>query len=532
MKRSRNARLALLRLIMTTLCCAVIIQLARHATTSEYRQAAQQQGRYVVRLPVSHGTIYDRNFEPLVNRSTEQIAVVNPTGEAVSAILPYLTEPDAFYEQLVYGTPFTCGVSTADIPSKDVFVFDVPVRNEEQPLAQHVIGYTQDGKGVTGLEADFDSILRREKEQTTVTFEVDGTGGVLSGEAALVRNAAEAVEGVVTALDAGIQQICERAAASLKKGCVIVLDADEGDILAMVSVPAYSLSNMEAALTSEDSPLINRALYAYPVGSIFKLIPSASALESGEEDFMYACTGTIKIGTQVFRCHDHSGHGMETLETALIHSCNPYFIAMSQKLSVRNLFETAAAWGFGREIELTDSMSASAGTMPTIPELQLPAEKANFCFGQGKLTASPLHVARMTCAIANGGILPEVRLVRGTTEDGKTVENEQKPEGERVMDAETAERLRRMMIAAAYGSSSFQGLPENTAVGAKTSTAQTGRYDENDVEYCHGWITGFYPAHDPEYVVTVLAEDGGYGNEAAAPVFREIISEMAANGWK
>lgn len=532
MKRKRNPRLALLRLIMTVFCCAVTIQLARHATTAEYKEAAKQQGRYTVRLPATDGTIYDRNFQPLVNRSTEHIAVVNPTGNAVSALLPYLKDTDAFYEQLIYGTPFSCEICTADISSEDVFVFDVPVRNEEEQLAQHVIGYTQDGEGVTGLEADFDSVLRREKEQTAVTFEVDGTGSVLSGETTLVRSAPEALEGVVTTLDADIQQICENAAASLKKGCILVLDAEKGDILAMVSMPSYSLSHMEDALASEDSPLINRALYAYPVGSIFKLIPSAAALISGEEGFMYDCTGEIQIGAQLFRCHDQTGHGMETLETALIHSCNPYFIAMSQRLSVRDLFSIAADWGFGREIVLTDSMVASAGSMPTITEMQLPAEKANFCFGQGKLTASPLHVARMTCAIANGGMLPEVRLVRGVTEDGKTVENEKKAGREQVMESETAERLRKMMIAAAYGNSSFQGLPENTAVGAKTSTAQTGRYDENGVEYCHGWVTGFYPAHDPKYAVTILAEDGGYGNEAAAPVFREIISEMAANGWK
>ncbi|MBQ8514868.1 MAG: penicillin-binding protein 2 [Ruminococcus sp.] len=532
MNQKRNPRLALLRLVMTIFCCAILIQLARHSTTAEYKEAAQQQGRYTVTLPVTNGTIYDRNFEPLINRSAEHVAVVNPTSEAVSALLPHLTDTEAFYERLVYGTPFTCPVDTDDIPSEDVFVFDVPVRNEEYQIAQHIVGYTQDGAGVAGLEVDYDAFLRSTREQSSVTFEVDGTGGVLSGETALIRNAPQVVEGVVTTLDIGIQQICEEAASKLEKGCVLVLEARSGDILGMESVPSYQLSEMEKALSSEDSPFINRALYAYPVGSIFKLIPAAAALESGEDDLLYDCTGSIRIGTQLFRCHDQAGHGMENLETALIHSCNPYFIAMSQKLSVRELFETAAEWGFGREISLSESIVASAGTMPTIPELQLPAEKANFCFGQGRLTASPLQIARMTCAIANGGVLPEVRLVRGTSDDGKTVEHEEKNKGEQVIEPETAERLRRMMIAAAYGNSSFQGRPENTAVGAKTSTAQTGRFDEDGEEYCHGWITGFYPAHDPKYVVTVLAEDGGYGNDAAAPVFREVITNMAAGGWK
>jgi cell division protein FtsI/penicillin-binding protein 2 len=88
------------------------------------------------------------------------------------------------------------------------------------------------------------------------------------------------------------------------------MDVKTGDILAMVSVPSYSLSNMEEAVSSEDSPLINRALYSYPVGSIFKLVTSAAAIESGDENFTHDCTGTVEIGTQVFGCHNREGHGM------------------------------------------------------------------------------------------------------------------------------------------------------------------------------------------------------------------------------
>ena len=142
----------------------------------------------------------------------------------------------------------------------------------------------------------------------------------------------------------------------------------------------------------------------------------------------------------------------------------------------------------------------------------LPAERGNFCFGQGKLTATPVQITRMTCAIANYGMLPEVRLIKGVTEDGEMPDESEAVSGEQVLSTETAEKLRLMMIGAA---------------GAKTSTAQTGRFDENGVEYCHGWITGFFPANIPEYAVTVLAEDGGYGNEAAAPVFKEIAEGIS-----
>ena len=200
---------------------------------------------------------------------------------------------------------------------------------------------------------------------------------------------------------------------------------------------------------------------------------------------------------------------------------------MSQLLSPLELFETAANFGFGRETELSAGITSSAGYLPTVSELMLPAERGNFCFGQGKLTATPVQITRMTCAIANYGMLPEVRLIKGVTEDGEMPDESEAVSGEQVLSTETAEKLRLMMIGAVYGSSGFNGRPTGISAGAKTSTAQTGRFDENGVEYCHGWITGFFPANIPEYAVTVLAEDGGYGNEAAAPVFKEIAEGIS-----
>lgn len=304
------------------------------------------------------------------------------------------------------------------------------------------------------------------------------------------------------------------------------MDAQNGDILALCSFPSYTVSTLAEALESPDSPLINRALYAYPVGSIFKLIPAACALSQNLSNFQYNCTGSISIYDQIFHCHDRSGHGLQDLQAAMIHSCNPYFIALSQRLSAATLYQTAQNLGFGTSISLTESIAADSGILPNLQDLQIPAEKANFCFGQGMLTASPLQVARMTCAIANGGNLPQARLIRGISKDGVSVEQENQSVSTPALSEKTAAALQDLMIAAAYGSDTFQGVPEHVTVGAKTSTAQTGRYDENGVEYCHGWITGFFPTSQPRYVVTVLAEDAGYGNDAAAPIFRTVIEQI------
>lgn len=515
-----------LRLFMTVMCSAVIVQLANNASSHEYREAAAAQGNYKLRLPVSYGTIYDRNGMPLVNRYFNNIAVLSGDAESVKEAFPYAKNKKEFLEKAREGVPFSCEIDDRNDFPEDIMRFEIPVRYDDEQIAQHIIGYMQEGSGVCGLEYDYDDILRMDKGQTTVTFPVDGAGKALSGENAFVRYAPNSCQGVVTTIDTGIQLVCEEAAKSIDKGAVIVMDIQSGDILGLVSRPVYSVNNMEEALDSDDSPFINRATYAYPVGSIFKLVTAAAAIDNGLENFTYECTGSIEVETQNFSCHDREGHGMLHMDTAMINSCNPYFIALSTKISALDLFETAAKFGFGHEICLSESICGESGCLPDVQELMLPAEKGNFAFGQGKLTATPLQVARMTSAIANGGILPNVRLVAGTTDDGNVESVEKWQKGERILDENIAEKLRKMMIGVVYRSSNFKGKPIGISAGAKTSTAQTGRFDENGEEYCHAWITGFFPAYNPKFTVTVLAEDAGYGNDAAAPVFKKIIEGM------
>lgn len=527
MQRIRR-RIALLSLIMITMASAISVRLAYLVSVPNYQETARQQGTYTIRTAVTYANIYDANFHPLVNDTVQHIAVINPTPEAVTTILPHVLDKTAFYENLQYGTPFSCAVNASHLESKEITIFDVPIRNTEPQLAQHLVGYTRDGEGVTGLEADYNSFLRSLSAQSSVTFTVSGRGNVLAGEKKLIHTGQTISAGVVTTLHKDVQQICETVGKEMKleKGCIIVMEAETGDILALCSFPSYTVSTLEEAMASPDSPLINRALYAYPVGSIFKLIPAACALSQNLKNFQYNCTGSIAIYDQIFHCHDQSGHGLQNLQAAMIHSCNPYFIALSQKLSAAKLYQTAQSLGFGTSLPLSDSIIADGGILPSLQDLQIPAEKANFCFGQGMLTASPLQVARMTCAIANDGNLPQIRLIRGISQDGVSIKQEQQSISTPVLSEKDAAALQDLMIAAAYGNDTFQGVPDSVSVAAKTSTAQTGCYDENGVEYCHGWITGFFPAAQPRYVVTVLAENGGYGNDAAAPIFRTVIEQI------
>ena len=525
MRKLKN-RLAVLRLLLVLLFCAVAVYLAWLMQKPELLQAAAGQGSYTCTAGTAAGTIYDRNGVPLVNTKSVCTAVVSPTPEAAEALLPHVLDAEAFYEKLAQGKPFTCTVDTADIACPDVTVLEIPQRYTTPQPAQHVIGYTQEGKGVAGLESAYDAVLRGVDSQWSVTFSVDGKGKPLAGEAAQVRYGANPVQGVMTTLDIRMQRICETAGASLQKGCVVVMDVESGDILGLASFPGYTPDTLGEAMQDPDSPMIQRALYAYPVGSIFKLVTAACAYENGAETaFQWDCNGAISIGSQRFRCHDPQGHGLQNLADAMRNSCNPYFIALGQTFSGKELLETAKALGFGTETVLTSNMIGSSGTLPTLQQLKLPAEQANFSFGQGVLTATPLQITRMTCAIAGNGTLPAVRLVRGVTENGRTVLREETGLSETGISADTAQFLRRLMCYTA-ADEDFQGMPAHVSMGAKTSTAQTGRVDESGDEYCHGWVTAFFPADCPQYAVTVLAEDGGYGNQTAAPVLRQIAAAI------
>ncbi len=522
-------RMTLIGAILITGFAMLVANIAIRMKYNRYTETAVAQRLYTVTASNAEGTIFDRYGTPLVNGSEAYYAVVNPSPEAVMELLPHLESLGGLLKAARDELPFCVQVDTNHFASDDIQVLTLPVRRAETLLAQHIIGYTQDGKGVTGLEKDYDRVLRSIEDTASVTYTMDAMQNVLLGLMPQVTEVSGENPGIVTTLDARIQRICEEEGSALEKGAVVVMDPKNGDVLAMASFPSYQPDALVEAMQSEKSPLINRCLYSYSVGSIFKLVTCAAAYEQGVTAFHTDCKGKVEIGTQLFHCHDWEGHGEVDMKQAMIYSCNSYFIELSEHLDPDRMRETAQNLGFGTQIALTSSIISSAGTLPTPEQLQLPAEKANFSFGQGVLTATPLQVAQMTCGIANDGEMPLARLIRGITlDDGQTVENEKNPVYSKAMPRYMAYFLQNMMEAAVNESDSSNAVPELVFAAAKTSTAQTGRYDENGVEYCHAWITGYFPIEDPQYAVTVLAEDGGFGNDAAAPVFREIADRITA----
>ncbi len=521
-------RLTAIAIVFMLLFTMLYMRIYIIVNDQKYISAAADQTKCSLRVGNTNGNIYDRNFNKLVNNDTEFIAAINPTASAAAEVLPHVTNKDEYYSQIIYGSPFVCGVDQKDFISEDITAFETPKRYGKNQLACHVIGYVRDGTGVTGIESAYDEFLRSHTQTNKVTYGIDGQGTVLQGLKKVVQSDEEMKAGVVLTLDKYIQAICELAGGKMEKGAVVVMDVQSGDILGMASFPSYSTENLGEALSDENSPLINRCLYSYNVGSIFKLVTALAAFEQGiDESFSYKCTGSDTVDEQVFMCHDHSGHGTQDMTQAMSNSCNTYFIKLAEKTDVGIFHDTAERLGFGIPISLALGINSSGGNLQTIEELEIPAEKANFSFGQGKLLASPIQICRMTAAIANEGKLYIPRLVRGVSEDGKNIINEEQEKFVRVFDRDTAFRLQDLMIASVNGNPNSKARPKNVRAAGKTSTAQTGSFDDKDEEICHGWITGYFPISQPKYSVTVLCEGGGYGNDCAAPVFKEIAERIS-----
>ncbi|MDE5583752.1 MAG: penicillin-binding protein 2 [Ruminococcus sp.] len=527
MRRKTEIRIIILVAVFFLIFTGLCLNYYKIAVSREHVRTARNNAQFTVIAGNTEGTIYDRNLEPIVNSEKKLIAVALPSFLDRNTTAEFAENKEEFLENYDKGLPFTfeCKPNTPD--SDGLTVFEIPQRYAENQSAQHVVGYLSQGEGVAGIEYAYDKILRNDYGENSVTYTTDGFGQILIGDGRkIIRSQAEK-SGVVSTIDIDIQRICEESGKNIDKGAIVVADVKNGDILAMASFPTYSPEKLEEAMEDKRSPLINRALYSYSVGSVFKLVTSAQAIDENFGGYVYKCTGQEDVNGKNFNCHKTDGHGLQTLSQAITNSCNTYFINLSRSLNVKNFRELAFNLGFGREIHLCSGMTASAGVLPTVKELMIPAELANFSFGQGKLSATPLQITQLTCAIANKGKMPVLRIISGMTADGEEVLGEKISRHSQVLEKETAEILKDMMISAVEENESSNARSSLVKVGAKTSTAQTGRTDKKGEEFCHAWITGFFPADNPQYAITVLVEDGGYGNDVSAPVFREIAEKIS-----
>ena len=515
------------------LCTVTIGRILLIDTQTDYVSAAQRHSVYTLTLASTRGKIYDRNGDPLVGGTYRYRAVVIPSADTAAALFRHLStqEIEAISGSLKGTFPFVADVPDGACESEGITVYRVPQRYAKNGLAVHLVGYCGQQGGESGIERAYDEVLADAAGEFAVTCRIDAAGRSLkSAKQEVTDTTASSDRGVMLTIDRTVQNIAEDAARKyLSRGAVVVMDAATGEVLAMVSLPDYDRDNIAAVLNDPDSPLVNRAISAYNAGSVFKPVVAAAALENGlNPDDLYDCTGAVQIGRHTMGCINHTAHGEVSLREAISHSCNTYFIHTAQQIGGEAVLEMAGRLGFGQQTALSPRYSAAGGSLPTRESLQLPAELANFSFGQGKLTVTPVQVAGLFGTIARGGAYIEPSVVRGLTDDGHTL-SEPSPQlvTRRAISRETAATIGECLRTAVLEGTAKAGASDDVTSAAKTGTAETGIVRDGRA-INQAWYAGYFPYETPRYVCVVLAEGGTSGGSSAGPVFKEIAERVTA----
>ena len=308
-----------------------------------------------------------------------------------------------------------------------------------------------------------------------------------------------------------------------KRGAVVVLNYRTEEILSMVSMPQFDPTDMDSALEDEEAgALINRATQGlYPPGSTFKIVTMASALENLPEldSFAFDCTGYYPVGS--YAVTDNSAHGVQSLSGAFTNSCNTTFAALSQELGYSMLGATAEHFGFNQNF-LFDDLIVYNSSYP-IDNLS-EEDLAWSAVGQGRVLATPLHMAMIAASVANGGVMNEPRLLRRiTTPQGGARALPASDTGWRVMSESVAARLETEMIRVVKsGTGTHAALGNGYVVAGKTGSAEVS--DDKSVA-AHAWFVGYITNDNAPYAVCVLVENGGAGGTVAAPLARRTLQK-------
>ncbi|MER5768390.1 peptidoglycan D,D-transpeptidase FtsI family protein [Streptomyces sp. NPDC001985] len=421
---------------------------------------------------------------------------------------------------IVAGAPVTGSVKS----SGDTFAYqrDYPHGGLYAP----VTGYSSQAYGATQLEGIHGDVL-------------DGSDSRLKNPADALTNKRQEPGDVLTTIDPAVQKAGYRALGDTK-GAAVAIDPESGEILAMVSTPSYDPSTIAGAsdgeewrklLADEDKPLVNRALrQPLPPGSTFKLVVAAAALEEGlhgsvdeptDSPMPYTLPGTVRELP-----NDIAGAPCEnaSLRTALRYSCNNVFAQIAADLGQDAVRATAERFGFN-EKELDVPVRAHESIYPTGMDQ---AQTALTGIGQFEVTATPLQMAMVSAAIANGGELKEPHMVSEVVDgDGNTLDAYDGGDPRRIVSAETAEQLRSAMVTVVEDGTASNARVAGAEVGGKTGTAQHG---ENNSETPYAWFTSYGETGDRQVAVAVIIEDAGgprsevSGNGLAAPVAQKMMA--------
>ncbi len=407
--------------------------------------------------------------------------------------------------------------------------------------------------GKTGLEASWEGYLRGTKGGRQV--EVDALGRELR-----VLREVDPVPGwdLHLTLDLELQQKAEELLRG-KAGAIVALDPSTGAVLAMASSPSYNPSSFARGIPPERwkvlnddplHPLTNRALQGlYAPGSVFKIVVASAALAMGRVDPAEPafCAGVFPVGKRIFRCWKEGGHGWMALHQAIVQSCDIYFYQLGLKVGPEAMAKYARAFGFGDRTGIP-LPGEKAGFVPSPSwkeakgQRWYDGETVVMAIGQGPLLVTPLQMARMIAAVANGGTLFQPMVAREVVDpEGKGVRSyRSRPVGKLPLNPAKLELIREALLGVVEeerGTGRAARIP-GVAVAGKTGTAQVAKMGErrlkpSELPYQlrdHAWFVAYAPASKPTIAVAVVVEHGGHGGSAAAPLARELIKQWLGVG--
>ncbi len=420
---------------------------------------------------------------------------------------PYNTRQDTFSDRVIRGQILS---SDGEILAK-TDVYEDGTEDRIYPYANifaHVIGYDTNGKSGLESEANFQLL-------SSHAFFLEQMKNEFRGE----KNMGDTV---ISTLNANLQSTAYYALGD-RRGAVVAIEPSTGKILAMVSKPDFDpntlAENWEWLVSDEtNSSLLNRATMGqYPPGSTFKIVTALDYFrkKGSFEGYSYLCQGSITVDDHTIQCYNGNVHGQEDFYSAFASSCNCAFADMGIDLGGSSLRKTSEDLLFNKTLPLEDSRRSTfsldkSSVTPLIMQTSI---------GQGNTLVSPIHMALITSAIANGGVLMKPYLIDEVVNNtGEAVSRTEAVSYKRLMSTNEANLLGKLMKGVVdYGTASALSGRGYTAAG-KTGSAE---FDEKGSS--HSWFVGYSNIDDPDMVVAVIVENGGTGSEAAVPIAGQLL---------
>ena len=478
--------------------------------------------------------------------------------------------PFSYIKDIDFPTMAKFSEHDVGLPGVDIAI--KPVRSYVYgALGAHVLGYVgapddidkEEAKKFTFYQGDVEGKSNIEKSADEY---LRGKPGVRY----LRRNAKGTIDGVLRedppqqganvylTIDARIQAITEEALRAVGRGAAVVVDPNNGDILAMASVPSFDPNTFVPSIKAKDwevlqkdetNPLVNRAVSAFPPGSTFKLITSLAGLRRGLAKAKFACYGGVSYGDHYFQCwvsEKHYTHGTLTLADAIKVSCNAFFYQYGNAAGIDSIDRVGELLGLGQPSGL-NLAGEQPGVLPGPDWMRIhyPQERwtqaytANVSIGQGYDLCTPLQMAMAYSVIANGGTSYYPRLVKKVLNQDGTAALDQNgkiavPEEPKIradfrseISPEDMELERRgfWKVVNEGGGTGGRAHLSNVQVAGKTGTAQATYHGRQDTI---AWFVCWAPFEHPKYTIAVMVQGGEHGGSVAGPIAQRILERSLA----